>query len=642
MAGQSSRKPNRRTFLKGAAVATGLTASGCWSGSMGRVSRSAGKKVIVVGIDGMDPVLSANMMKAGELPNLARLRDRGGFSPLGTSMPPQSPVAWANFINGAGPGSHGIFDFIHRHPEDPCKPFYAAAETVGGQTLLRRQGVPFWDCARRGRRPLHLLRSAFQLPAQSLAPRPLPLHQRHGHARHAGDVRHLPALRRRRPRRPTRRVRRQALQTVVRAGRGQGQDRRPGVLVGRGSETAHHRVRRPPRPRRERGRRRDQGPQDAAQGRPMEPVDADSLRRALAGPHRGARHRAVLLAGSLAALPALRQPGQHGPERPGQTDLRAAVVRPGRREGNGPLLHHRLSGRLQRPQERRLRRRRVSEAGGDRPGGAAGAVRPRGPRLRRRAAVLLFLQQRSAIAHVLVGLGRQAPDAHGRRGEEVLRPRPAPLSAARPGRRRPHGPLRRPGDAVRDERPRLRQFRPTVQPEFLAARFRLPRPAGMHIGPARPGLVDHFRVRIGHQRTVPELQRARARRHRRAGREGRGPSGGAKGAAGGRYGQRPARDPQRLPRKGDLLRRSDRPGAGPHHRLPPGLSGVLGDLPRRPHSRLASGQRLGLERADHCADALEVPGVLFCNRPMRVRRSRRWWTWRRRSWPSSGCRRRRR
>ncbi len=142
--GKSSRKPNRRTFLKGAAVA-GLTASGCWSGSMSRVSRSAGKKVIVVGIDGMDPVLSANMMKAGELPNLARLRDRGGFSPLATSMPPQSPVAWANFINGAGPGSHGIFDFIHRHPEDPCKPFYAAAETIGGQTLLRRQGVPFWD-----------------------------------------------------------------------------------------------------------------------------------------------------------------------------------------------------------------------------------------------------------------------------------------------------------------------------------------------------------------------------------------------------------------------------------------------------------------------------------------------------------------
>ncbi|HVS39560.1 MAG TPA: alkaline phosphatase family protein [Gemmataceae bacterium] len=144
MTDNSHRKPNRRTFLKGA-VAAGVAAGGCWSGSVNRVSRSAGKKVIVVGIDGMDPVLSATMMKAGELPNLSRLRDQGGFSPLATSIPPQSPVAWANFINGAGPGSHGIFDFIHRHPESPNKPFYAAAETVDGKTLLRRQGVPFWD-----------------------------------------------------------------------------------------------------------------------------------------------------------------------------------------------------------------------------------------------------------------------------------------------------------------------------------------------------------------------------------------------------------------------------------------------------------------------------------------------------------------
>ena len=87
---------------------------------------------------------------------------------LGTSTPPQSPVAWANFINGAGPGSHGIFDFIHRHPEEQCAPFYSAAETVPGEgfwevgdhrlqldfwpfnhkppaTVLRRQGTPFWD-----------------------------------------------------------------------------------------------------------------------------------------------------------------------------------------------------------------------------------------------------------------------------------------------------------------------------------------------------------------------------------------------------------------------------------------------------------------------------------------------------------------
>src|SRR4051812_23404011 len=158
----------RRTFLLGAAGAAAIGAGGYWLGSRRRVARSAGTMVIVIGIDGMDPVLSERMMKEGKLPNLAKLRDAGGFSPLGTSCPPQNPVAWANFINGAGPGSHGIFDFIHRHPEHQCRPFYSAAETVPGQggweigehkiplnfwpfnhkpasAVLKRQGEPFWD-----------------------------------------------------------------------------------------------------------------------------------------------------------------------------------------------------------------------------------------------------------------------------------------------------------------------------------------------------------------------------------------------------------------------------------------------------------------------------------------------------------------
>ncbi len=150
MTDPAPRKPNRRTFLKRAAIvaagAASVGAGGYWLGTRNRAPKSTGKKVIVIGIDGMDPQLCETMMKDGQLPHLARLREVGGFSPLGTSIPPQSPVAWANFITGAGPGAHGIFDFIHRHPHEQCsKPFYAAAETVGDKTQLRRQGVPFWD-----------------------------------------------------------------------------------------------------------------------------------------------------------------------------------------------------------------------------------------------------------------------------------------------------------------------------------------------------------------------------------------------------------------------------------------------------------------------------------------------------------------
>ena len=129
---------------------------------------AGGRKVIVIGIDGMDPRLCERMTDAGELPNLGKLRRAGGYRRLGTSIPPQSPVAWSNFITGAGPGVHGIFDFIHRDPTRQCAPYYSAAETVKGdegwevgnykiplafwpfnqdptQTLLRRYGTPFWD-----------------------------------------------------------------------------------------------------------------------------------------------------------------------------------------------------------------------------------------------------------------------------------------------------------------------------------------------------------------------------------------------------------------------------------------------------------------------------------------------------------------
>ena len=73
----SKRKLNRRSFLKRSAVAVAggaaVGAASFWLGSRSRVSRSAGTKVIVIGIDGMDPELCDRMMKEGLLPHLGRL-----------------------------------------------------------------------------------------------------------------------------------------------------------------------------------------------------------------------------------------------------------------------------------------------------------------------------------------------------------------------------------------------------------------------------------------------------------------------------------------------------------------------------------------------------------------------------------------
>lgn len=123
-------------------------------------SEPVGHRVIVLGFDGMDYEVTRRMIAEGELPNLARLAEGGTFSPLETSIPPQSPVAWSDFITGMDAGSHGIFDFLHRDPETMA-PYLSTTVTEppdrvltvgrwqlplgGGEVRLMRHGAPFWE-----------------------------------------------------------------------------------------------------------------------------------------------------------------------------------------------------------------------------------------------------------------------------------------------------------------------------------------------------------------------------------------------------------------------------------------------------------------------------------------------------------------
>ena len=117
--------------------------------------------VFVMGIDGMDPVILERLLEAGQMPHFAALRQEGGFQSLGTSVPPQSPVAWSNFVTGMNPGGHGIFDFIHRDP-DTYKPISSATPEVDDpgsavhffgyvipigapEAVNNRGGTPWWD-----------------------------------------------------------------------------------------------------------------------------------------------------------------------------------------------------------------------------------------------------------------------------------------------------------------------------------------------------------------------------------------------------------------------------------------------------------------------------------------------------------------
>ncbi len=132
--------------------------AGLWSCQGGK--RSLSKRVLVIGFDGMDPKILSRLIEEGKVPSFEKLNNIGDFLPLNSSIPPQSPVAWANFITGMNPGGHGIFDFIHREPESYL-PFLSTSRTEppkrtiklgslilplsGGKVELLRQGKAFWQ-----------------------------------------------------------------------------------------------------------------------------------------------------------------------------------------------------------------------------------------------------------------------------------------------------------------------------------------------------------------------------------------------------------------------------------------------------------------------------------------------------------------
>jgi predicted AlkP superfamily phosphohydrolase/phosphomutase len=85
------------------------------------------KKLIILGFDGADAKLTEKWMDEGKLPNLAKLRTQGAFSPLRPTIPSQTPVSWSTFSTGLNPGRHGVFDFLKRDPKT-YHPAFAAAE----------------------------------------------------------------------------------------------------------------------------------------------------------------------------------------------------------------------------------------------------------------------------------------------------------------------------------------------------------------------------------------------------------------------------------------------------------------------------------------------------------------------------------
>lgn len=128
--------------------------------SIRAASRARSEKVVVLGMDGMDPNLLHRFVAQGELPTFAKFLERNQFSELQTTMPPHSPVAWSSFITGMNPGGHGIYDFVHRDPasftpymstsrsfdaKDSLKLGRYSIPLGSGEVKLMREGKALWS-----------------------------------------------------------------------------------------------------------------------------------------------------------------------------------------------------------------------------------------------------------------------------------------------------------------------------------------------------------------------------------------------------------------------------------------------------------------------------------------------------------------
>lgn len=113
-------------------------------------------RVVIIGLDGLDPGIVRRLMQTGRMPNFQKLAQTGMLSDLQTTLPPISPVAWSSFQTGVNPGKHNIYDFLNRDlrtylPELSSARVLQNTATgfrkwlkAGASVRLLRKSQPFW------------------------------------------------------------------------------------------------------------------------------------------------------------------------------------------------------------------------------------------------------------------------------------------------------------------------------------------------------------------------------------------------------------------------------------------------------------------------------------------------------------------
>ncbi len=128
---------NTARLVGTALLALSLFASAC----AGERSPQYHQKLVVIGVDGLDPDLVNQFIRAGKLPNMKKLAKQGALQRLETT-PSADASAWASFATGTNPGKHGVFSSEGR-PSRQGEAFWTIAGRAGVRSSVLAVPVTF-------------------------------------------------------------------------------------------------------------------------------------------------------------------------------------------------------------------------------------------------------------------------------------------------------------------------------------------------------------------------------------------------------------------------------------------------------------------------------------------------------------------
>ena len=121
---------------------------------------STPSRIVILGLDGVDPDVVASLVAEGRLPNFERLQTDGSTARLTSSPPLLSPIIWTTIATGREPVDHGIAHFT---VEDPV-----TGETIPITSTLRRTKA-LWNIFSESQRTVSVVGWWATWPAETVA-----------------------------------------------------------------------------------------------------------------------------------------------------------------------------------------------------------------------------------------------------------------------------------------------------------------------------------------------------------------------------------------------------------------------------------------------------------------------------------------